>query len=305
LNTTGTLSTQIPHNDIDELARMVSASGDYRVLRRYSRPGRYSEDDGTACKVGVLLDIETTGLMPERDRIIELGMVSFEFDPEGRIFRLLEEVDLFEDPGVPIPHEITALTGISDEDVRGQRIDNCLVEKTVASASLVIAHNAKFDRRFVERRFPVFKDVPWACSHSQVPWKGEGIESSKLDYLAYQFGFFYSKHRAVSDCLAALHILAQRLPRSGHPALRILLENARKRSVRIWAWNSPFAAKDLLKARGYIWPGDSGRIRAWYIDVDEEEAEREMEFLWGEVYHRRVELPTATIDCFKRFSDRA
>lgn len=41
------------------------------------------------------------------------------------------------------------------------------------------------------------------------------------------------------------------------------------------------------------------------IDVDERAVQGEMEFLWGEVYRRRVELPTATIDCFKRFSDRA
>ena len=131
------------------------------------------------------------------------------------------------------------------------------------------------------------------------------MESSKLDYLAYQFGFFYPKHRATSDCLAAIHLLAHRLPRSGRPAFEVLLENARKRSVRIWAWNSPFESKDLLKARGYTWPGDSGRVRAWHIDVDESNAKAEMEFLWNEVYHRRVELPTAAIDCFKRFSDRA
>jgi DNA polymerase-3 subunit epsilon len=305
LNPTGILDGTIAQGNMDELARILSASDEYRILRRYAHPGRYHEDDDAPKKIGILLDIETTGFLARRDRIIELGMVPFEFASDGRIFGILEGLDQFEDPEIPIPPEITALTGISDDDVRGKRIDDKQVQDFVTSCSLVVAHNADFDRRFVERRFPVFKEVGWACSHSQVPWRAEGMESSKLEYLAYQFGFFYPKHRATSDCLAAIHLLAQSLPRSGRPAFEVLLENARKRSVRIWAWNSPFEAKDLLKARGYTWPGDSGRVRAWYIDVDEPDVQRETEFLWNEIYRRRVELPTATIDCFKRFSDRA
>ncbi|MGQ9517767.1 MAG: 3'-5' exonuclease, partial [Anaerolineae bacterium] len=60
----------------------------------------------------VALDLETTGLSPERDRIIEIGMVKF--TPQG----VLDTFATFVNPGRPIPFQITQLTGIRDRDVR-------------------------------------------------------------------------------------------------------------------------------------------------------------------------------------------
>jgi DNA polymerase-3 subunit epsilon len=130
-------------------------------------------------------------------------------------------------------------------------------------ANLVIAHNAAFDRPFLERRFPVFVDKPWACSKGQVPWAEEGLGSVKLDYLLSQFGFFYDGHRATSDCRAVLYLLSLKLPRSGQAIFPLLLGNARQRVIRIWAHEAPFECKDLLKQRGYCWNGgEDGRPRA-------------------------------------------
>ncbi len=296
----------MPNPDLESMALLLEDSGDYKVLRRHSKMDRYHDDDGGNKKIAVFLDVETTGLVHGSDKIIELAMAPFEFTADGTIYRVLDAFDALEDPGMPIPPDIVALTGIKDNDVRGKRIDDEHVERILKQAHLVIAHNAGFDRRFCEKRFPCFKEKAWACSQTQIPWKLEGIPSSKLEFLAYQFGFFYKKHRAASDCLAAIHILAGMLPVSRQPALKTLLDNARKRAIRIWAIHSPFEAKDVLKARGYTWPGDEGRVRAWYIDVDEDEDqfEAEMAYLLTEVFKRQVSLPTKPVDCFKRFSDR-
>jgi DNA polymerase III subunit epsilon len=294
----------MPDPDLESMARLLEQSGDYKVVRRLPKTDRYHADDGGDKKIGIFLDVETTGLYHGSDKIIELAMVPFEFTADGRIYRILDAFNGLEDPGMPIPPDVVALTGITDGDVAGKRIDDEAVERLLGQASLVIAHNAGFDRRFCERRFPCFVPKAWACSVTQIPWKQEGVANSKLEFLAYQFGFFYEKHRAVSDCLAAIHILSGTLPGSGQPVLKALLDKARKKAIRIWAMNSPFDAKDLLKSRGYTWPGDSGRVRAWYIDVDEEMSQGEMDYLFAEVFKRKVSLPTETIDCFKRFSDR-
>jgi hypothetical protein len=106
-----------------------------------------------------------------------------------------------------------------------------------APAALVIAHNASFDRRLLERFSPVFQTKPWACSMSEIDWKDEGHEGVKLAYLAAGAGFFYDRHRATSDCAAAIELLARDLPRSGQPALARLLEAAT--STRSCARSTP------------------------------------------------------------------
>lgn len=294
-------------HELEELAIALDAHDDYRVVRRYRKPDAYHEqqegDDPPL--IGIYLDTETTGVDYQTNKIIELAMVRFEFLPDGRIFRLLEEFDELSDPGVPIPTEIVALTGITDEMVRGQRIDADAVETFVEPAAVIVAHNAAFDRKFVENEWPVFERKAWACSSKQVPWRAAGFESPKLEYLAYRSGFFYDGHRAVADCLAGIHMLAQPLGDTGHTALRAMLDNARKGQIRLWAEGSPFESKDVLKARGYRWSsGENGRLRAWYIDLPEDASEQEIEFLRDKVYARDVKLPTQTINAFNRFSAR-
>jgi hypothetical protein len=57
--------------------------------------------------------------------------------------------------------------------------------------------------------------------------------------------------------------------------LSLLLENARRKTIRIWAEQAPFDLKDELKKRGYRWSsGDEGRRKAWYVDIDEAKTRR-------------------------------
>ncbi len=206
---------------------------------------------------------------------------------------------------MPIPKEISRLTGITDDDVRGQTLDDDAVAALAADASLVIAHNAGFDRRFLERRFPVFVDTPWGCSREQVPWAAEGLRSRSLDYLLYRFGYFFDGHRALNDCQAVLHLLSLTLPLSGQPILPVFLENARRRAWRIWALDTDFDLKDRLKERGYRWSnGEDGRPRAWFRDVDEADLAEEEQFLAEKIYGGQPRHDRSRIDFRNRFSDR-
>lgn len=255
--------------------------------------------------MGLVVDVETTGLDPRRDEIIELAMTPFSYGLDGSIFSVGESFQGFRQPTVPIAPDITAITGITNEMVAGRWIDPVEVARLVAPASLVIAHNAAFDRRFLERFSEVFTTKPWGCSLSQIDWASEGFEGTKLAYLAQASGFFYDRHRAMHDCAATVELLASRLPRSGVTGLNRLLEAARLPTWRIWAENSPFDLKDLLKARGYRWNGDGGpQPRAWYIDVADSQREFELHFLKTEIYRREIELLVRRIDAHDRFSDR-
>jgi DNA polymerase III epsilon subunit-like protein len=76
------------------------------------------------------------------------------------------------------------LTGIDDDMVAGHVLDPAEVYRFAASAALIVAHHAAFDRRFAERLSDVFTTKPWACSMAEVPWADDGFDSAKLK-LAY------------------------------------------------------------------------------------------------------------------------
>jgi DNA polymerase-3 subunit epsilon len=287
------------------MAAALEASGAYRVLRKLQPRPRLDPPADVQLRTGLFVDVETTGLDPSRCEIIELAMVRFTYGLDGQIYAVGEAFGKLREPSQPIPPEVTAITGLTDEMVAGQRIDPAEVAAFAAPAALVIAHNAAFDRRVLERFCEVFRTKPWACSMSQVNWAAAGYEGLKLAYLATSAGFFYDKHRAIHDCLAALELLARPLPKSDRPALQELLAQARRPSWRIWAENAPFELKDTLKARGYRWNGEAGGApRAWYVDVPEADREAELAFLQREIYRGEIELLVRRIDAHDRFSDR-
>ena len=95
--------------------------------------------------------------------------------------------------------------------VAGHRIDERAVNDLLDRVVLVIAHNADFDRRFLERRLPAFATKHWACSRFDIDWKAEGIRSSALEFVAYSLGFFHDGHRAASDCRATIPEIGTRI----------------------------------------------------------------------------------------------
>lgn len=288
-----------------EMAAALQASDQYKVLRRLGPWLPREVPEGVKVRQGLVVDVETTGLDPLHDEIIELAMVPFTYGLDGQIYDVGEAFDRLRQPAEPIPPEITAITGIDDAMVAGKAIDPAEVASFAAPAAIVIAHNAAFDRRFLERYSEVFTTKAWACSMSQVDWTSEGFEGAKLAYLAMGAGFFYDRHRAGHDCLATIELLGAELPRSGVSALSQLLDRARRPTFRIWAENAPFDLKDALKARGYRWNAEgNAQPRAWYIDVPEALKEAELSYLKSEIYKRDIELLTQRIDAYDRFSNR-
>lgn len=293
-------------SSIEKAIATLEATGDFRILRRLEPRSVVTQPDGEATRTAIFLDLETTGLDPARDEIIEIAMVPFTYGvTTGRIHEIGKAFQALRQPAQPIPEKVTELTGLTNEMVAGKSIDPADVARFVAEASLVIAHNARFDRPFAERFCPAFASTAWACSLAQVPWADEGFAGARLEYLATGFGFFYDAHRAADDCLAGIELLTRTLPKSGVLAMRRLLEAARQVTFRVWAENAPFDLKDQLKARGYRWnDGSDGRPRAWNVDVPEDGYPAELSFLRKEIYQREVTLPVTRITAQDRFSLR-
>jgi DNA polymerase-3 subunit epsilon len=83
---------------------------------------------------------------------------------------------------MPIPAEVSRLTGITAEMVAGKSIDPEAAARFIDDAVLVIAHEARFDRPFCEKVVPAFASKYWACSNTQVDWQARGHGGSKFTY---------------------------------------------------------------------------------------------------------------------------
>jgi DNA polymerase-3 subunit epsilon len=290
--------------ELEAMAAKLAAHPDYRVLRRLDMAKQRPALAGSTVRRAAIVDTETTGTDSTADKVIELAIVVFEYcHATGTVGRVLETYDALEDPGMPIPPASTAIHGITDAMVVGQHIDDLRVSRLLESVGILIAHNAGFDRRFLEPRLPVFASLPWGCSWQEVPWNDAGIASSKLEYLAYRYGFFYDGHRAETDCRALLEVLSQPFGTTGGNALKLLLDSARMPSYRLWANNSPFDTKDALRQRGYWW--DAGR-RCWSVEVRSHDAvQAELAWLRDAVYAgKNVELELDEFDARSRYSTR-
>jgi DNA polymerase-3 subunit epsilon len=290
--------------DMEALAKKLEAHPDYRVLRRLDTAREPPALSGSTVRHAAIVDTETTGTDHATDKVIELAVVVFEYcAATGVAGRVIGCYDGLEDPGMPIPASSTAIHGITDAMVAGKLIDDASVASLLDGVGLVIAHNAGFDRKFLEPRLPVFAALPWACSWAEVPWSEAGIESAKLEYLAYRCGFFYEGHRAEIDCRALLEVLRRPFGESGAPALKLLLESARAPSFRLWATNSPFESKDVLKKRGYWW--DAPR-RCWYGEFRSREAiAGELAWLKDSVFAgRSVAVDLEEFDAKTRYAPR-
>ena len=256
-------------------------AADVRVLYRIDlAQGPTDSGDLSDTRVGVAVDVETTGKVLETGAIIELAMRRFRFDADGVITHIDRSYCWREDPGFPIPDRIVRPPGITDADVAGERIDQGAALQLLRSASIVVAHNAAFDRRWLERRLEGIGDLEWACSMTQVDWRGRGFDGLGLGYLVCQAGWFHDAHRGASDVDALIQLLRHRFG-DGRTTLSLLLERAARPSWILRAQGAAFGVKDALRERGYRWDADR---RVWWTEVTDEARTAEEFWLAANVY---------------------
>jgi DNA polymerase III subunit epsilon len=157
----------------------------------------------------VVFDLETTGLSAERDRICEIGAVRV---------RALEVVDSFQslvNPGAPLPEPIARLTGLREQELRRAPPVAAVVRRFLAFTGddLLVAHNARFDQRFLERQLQLMHGrrlmEPPLCTAALARRLLEGrLRRVGLASLAHFFGVGTQPcHRALPDAEATAEVL--------------------------------------------------------------------------------------------------
>lgn len=151
------------------------------------------------------IDLETTGLNPKRDRIIEIGAVKVR---NGQI------VDTFQqliDPKQQLEERVETLTGISSKELEGQPTIQEVIPtlKEFLSEDVLLGHRVLFDYSFLKRAF----------INEKMPFERKGIdtlklarqfvtdcESKKLESLCKHYEIKHQAHRALGDAMATVEL---------------------------------------------------------------------------------------------------
>jgi DNA polymerase-3 subunit epsilon len=151
----------------------------------------------------VVVDLETTGLSPRHGhRVIEIGAVAVE---NGAI---AEEFSTLIDAGVPIPPQVQAIHGITDEMLEGKPPPEEVFPRFYAfiADSTLIAHNAAFDIRFLRHEFARLKmNLPHrhlctlGMSRLRLPRLPDHTLETIYLYLFPDANFIRQNHRALDD----------------------------------------------------------------------------------------------------------
>lgn len=175
--------------------------------------------------IGAFVDVETTGLDTKADEIVEMAIVLFKYDLDsGQIAEIVDEYCSFNEPSREIPRKATSVHGIRKKDVRGHRLDHDKVTQMIEKADFIAAHNAKFDRGFIQRYFPVASNKQWYCSMNGIPWRSFGFKKKSLESLLHSHNInIQQKHRALDDVHLALQLLKQPSP-DGQIYLKLMLK---------------------------------------------------------------------------------
>lgn len=148
----------------------------------------------------VVFDIETSGLNPHKDKIIEIGAIKY-IDNKP-----VDEFSYLIDPEINLSEIVIKVTGITDKDLKGQKkIDEVLPLFLNFIENLpIIGHNVRFDYDFIEANIKKLNlnhiknkiiDTLFLSRITIYDSKNHKLETLK-EYLKLD----YNSHRAVDDC---------------------------------------------------------------------------------------------------------
>lgn len=156
----------------------------------------------------IILDLETTGLSPQRHRITEIAAVKVKGD------QIIDEFQTLVNPEVPIPKFITKLTGISNEMVEDKPVIEDILPslKEFLGETVIVGHNISFDHRFLQENFWRHNNFlltnDTLCTMKLARRLNSNLPSKRLGSICEHYGLINeTAHRAMSDVIATHEVL--------------------------------------------------------------------------------------------------
>lgn len=155
------------------------------------------------------IDLETTGVNPAFDKIVEIGAVRFRLDGGSICYQTLVN------PGVHIPENVIRIHGITDSMVSDSPSIDEIRDSffSFIDGAVLVIQNPRFDLSFIDRAFShgtglkleAFDTVKLAKKYFT------GLQNHKLQTLASHLGLELVSHRALDDAIACMSVFCESL----------------------------------------------------------------------------------------------
>ncbi len=161
--------------------------------------------------IGGCIDVETTGLSPRYNEVIEFALILFSYHrPTGEIIAVLDEYSGLREPGCAISRGAAGVHGLTREQLRGKTLAQERIADMLQRADFILSHNANFDYNFVVPLFPWAAAKPWYCSMNGIDWRSKGFASKGLQNLLAGHDIDTGQaHRALADARAVVALMAK------------------------------------------------------------------------------------------------
>jgi predicted DnaQ family exonuclease/DinG family helicase len=205
-------------------------------------------------RIYVALDLETTGLQPERDAIIEIGAVKFRED------EVLETWSSLINPQRPIPHKITQLTGITQAEADQAPPMSSVISplRSFVKEYPIVGHYVSFDLGFLKQH-DLFLDNPaidtFELASILLPHAARYSLGTLADALSITFP---TRHRALEDALATKDLFLGLLQQASQLDLSVIREINRLAARSNWSLRPVFQDLERNKVR-FAFTGSIGQ----------------------------------------------
>jgi exodeoxyribonuclease X len=179
-----------------------------------------------------VIDVETTGIDPYKDVIIEIASIDVTRD-----LTVINHRSTLVRPGVPIPPESSAVHHLIEEDLTNAPALEEVIEQ-FRGADAYVAHNCGFEQAFLWEHFG---DPTWICTYKCALRVWPDLVSHSNQVLRYHLGLVnpfgvdrrtLAPHRALSDVIVTAAIFVELLK-------RVQADQMRWSDLVRWSWEPP------------------------------------------------------------------
>jgi len=251
----------------------------------------------------LVVDTETTGLNHEVDELIGLALIALEVErSSGAVVRIVDRFQGLQEPAAELSLQAARILGRDRSVLVGHRLDVKRITEIVEGCELVVAHNAHFDRPFVERVVPAFCHRQWTCSLRDIDWWHlQAQEAASVEHLARRAGFHMEEFSPKAMVEAMVLVLSHPLPVTRETGFASLLAAAKGPFSRFVV---PDPHRKLAPFMGMYPLAYSEQDMAWSAVLGGTEAEAFQDLLVDlAVFDRRIKaFHVEQLDPVMRFS---